>query len=103
MVEKISENLKLELKINSEGLYICGNEIGLKEFARLLQQVSEGNEFHHAHLSFSWRDILKFGDLIIDFEYLKGLKVETPIKKEVTVMKTEKIGNDLWGHDAEEE
>lgn len=49
----------LEFKVTTEGLYICGNQQGLRKFGEMLTNAAKEENFFHQHLSFSLHMRLK--------------------------------------------
>jgi len=82
--------IKLKFKIKEDGLFILGNENGLRHLSRLLEEIAGGQEFHHSHIGFRWKERLNTGEVIIEIDEGKSTK------NDVTIIKTEKIGDELW-------
>jgi hypothetical protein len=98
--KKGKEDFKLEFYFNEEGLFIDGNNRGLSEFAKELLKAARSEAGYHKHLNFSWKEKAKTGNLIVNFDVTKKrLKSARKIQDEfdVTIIKTETIGDELWG------
>jgi len=96
--KKKKEDFLLEFFFNKEGLFINGNNRGLSEFAAELLKAAQSEVGYHKHLNFSWKEMLKTGNLIINFSWINNRL--TPPKKnrrefDVTIIKTKTIGNEI--------
>jgi hypothetical protein len=88
---------KLEFNFKEDGLYVCGNKEGLLALARELEHVAAGEDLYHSHLNISWREEMKRGELIIDFDWINALREESETHDfDVTLIKTKGIGKELW-------
>ncbi|MBI1911045.1 MAG: hypothetical protein HYS21_03500 [Deltaproteobacteria bacterium] len=91
------DDFKLEFHFNEEGLFIIGNKEGLSNLANELQKAAQSGIGYHEHLNFSWKEKLTDGSFIIDFNWIKNRKnLEKENEFDVTVIKLNKIGKDLW-------
>ncbi len=97
--KKSKEEFKLEFHFNQEGLFINGNNRGLTEFAKEIRKAAKSEIGYHRHLTFSWKEMLERGNLIVNFEWIKSRpkpKKNTRGPFDVTIIKTESIGDNLW-------
>jgi len=102
--KKSKEDLKLEFYFNDEGLFINGNNQGLSEFAKELIKAAKSETGYHKHLNFSWKERVKKGNLILNFSWIKNRlkpRGKTQGEFDVTIIKTETIGDELWGKTTE--
>jgi hypothetical protein len=93
------ETPKLEFHFNEEGLFIVGNNLGLSKIAEELLNAAQSEKGYHKHLNFSWKQLLKTKSFIVNFDWIKE-RTEPNWKNrrqfDVTIIKTERIGKDLW-------
>jgi len=96
---KAKEEFKLEFHFNEEGLFIDGNNRGLSGFAKELLKAARSEVGYHKHLNFSWKEMLRAGNLVINFGWIKKrikLTEKNQGEFDVTIIKTETIGDELW-------
>jgi hypothetical protein len=99
-LRKAKEEFKLEFHFNEEGLFINGNNQGLSGFAKELLKAAHSEVGYHKHLNFSWKEMAKAGNLVINFDWIKKRLKLTGKNQggfDVTIIKTEAIGDELWG------
>ena len=66
-LRKSKEEFKLEFHFNEEALFINGNNRGLSEFAKELLEAAQSEVGYHKHLNFSWKEMVKTGNLVVNF------------------------------------
>lgn len=82
----------LEFKITDEGLYVCGNDEGLRTFGEMLINAASKEDFFHQHLGFSLHEKVGKGELLIDLSPPENGEIDN----DITILKTTFIGKKLW-------
>ena len=94
------DNFKLEFYFNEDGLFIIGNSTGLSRLAEELHKAAQSETGYHKHLNFSWDQLIKTKNFIINFDWIKT-RINAFGKKrkayDVTIIKTTNIGQELLG------